>query len=170
DPAPLFTVDEAVPETTELADGQVPEAEEPAADAPQPVAGGLVRSLRPSARPARPQRASSRTALAAVDKAAVNLAVVAAVGGDTDVAPGTRLVQLGAFDTADEAIRVWDSLRGGQLRPVMTDKDRIIQEAESGGQVFYRLRAGGFSDLADARRFCAVLLSENAECIPVLAR
>ena len=46
----------------------------------------------------------------------------------------------------------------------------MIQEAESGGRTFYRLRALGFDDLSDARRFCSVLVAENADCIPVTAR
>jgi len=46
----------------------------------------------------------------------------------------------------------------------------VIQEAKSGGRVFYRLRAVGFDDLNASRRFCAVLVASNAACIPVLAR
>ena len=50
----------------------------------------------------------------------------------------------------------------------MVGKDRVIQEAETGGQPFYRLRAMGFTDLADARRFCAVLVADGTNCIPVV--
>jgi hypothetical protein len=32
------------------------------------------------------------------------------------------------------------------------------------------LRALGFEDLADARRFCSALVAEKAECIPVVTR
>ncbi|MFD1809072.1 SPOR domain-containing protein [Gemmobacter lanyuensis] len=38
------------------------------------------------------------------------------------------------------------------------------------GRTFYRLRAQGFSDEADARRFCAAITAEGAECIPVTLR
>ena len=37
--------------------------------------------------------------------------------------------------------------------------------ATSGGRTFYRLRAMGFEDLSDARRFCSALVAENAECM-----
>ena len=52
----------------------------------------------------------------------------------------------------------------------MEGKRRVIQEASRGGRTFYRLRAMGFEDLSDARRFCAVLLADNADCIPVTTR
>ena len=52
----------------------------------------------------------------------------------------------------------------------MGGKARVIQEAESGGRTFYRLRAMGFDDINDARRFCSVLVAENADCIPVTTR
>ena len=52
----------------------------------------------------------------------------------------------------------------------MDGKDRVIERATSGGRVFYRLRAHGFADLSDARRFCAALVAEQADCIPVTTR
>jgi hypothetical protein len=47
---------------------------------------------------------------------------------------------------------------------------RVVQKATSGGRVFYRLRAMGFADLSDARRFCSALVAEGADCIPVVTR
>jgi SPOR domain len=46
----------------------------------------------------------------------------------------------------------------------------VIQSAESGGRTFYRLRAHGFDGDDDARRFCAVLQAQAADCIPVAQR
>lgn len=83
--------------------------------------------------------------------------------------PGTRLVQLGAYDDAAAARAEWDAL-AGRFAAHMDGKGRVIQAAESGGKTFYRLRVHGFRDEADARRFCAVLVAENATCIPVLLR
>jgi len=45
-----------------------------------------------------------------------------------------------------------------------------VQSAVSGGRTFYSLRAAGFADISDARRFCAALSAEKADCIPVVAR
>jgi hypothetical protein len=96
----------------------------------------------------------------------------ASAGLDVDPASvpvGSRLVQLGAFPTEAEAIAEWDRI-GGAFAEYMDGKRRLIQQAETGGTSFYRLRAVGFADLSDARRFCAVLVAGNASCIPVVAR
>ena len=85
------------------------------------------------------------------------------------VAKGTRLVQLGAFDSAEVAREQWDKLEG-RFSAYLEGKSRIVMRAESGGRIFYRLRAMGFEDLSDARRFCSALVAENADCIPVVTR
>jgi hypothetical protein len=82
---------------------------------------------------------------------------------------GTRLVQLGAFDSPETARAEWDRIMG-QFSAYMQGKSRVVQRAESNGRIFYRLRAHGFADLGDARRFCTVLLAEKAACIPVAVR
>lgn len=86
-----------------------------------------------------------------------------------DVETGARLVQLGAFDDRDAAIKEWDYIvaRHGDL---IGERKRLIQEAESGGRSFYRLRMHGFDDLGDSRRLCAALLARGTPCIPVSAR
>lgn len=134
---------------------EVPEAEE--------VAG--AQAVRPRARPA---------ALTSVPEA-IALAVAAAQSApsddvDADTIPlGTRLAQLGAFDSAEVARAEWDRL-AGRFGDFLDGKQRVIQRAESGGRTFYRLRAMGFADLGDARRFCSALVAERAECIPVVTR
>ena len=90
--------------------------------------------------------------------------------GDLDAATipaGTRLVQLGAFGSPEDARVEWANALAN-FGDYMTGKERVIQKAHTGGRDFYRLRAFGFSDLADARRFCAVLVSDGANCIPVV--
>ena len=99
---------------------------------------------------------------------------VLAPGTATDVDPstlplGTRLVQLGAFNSEDDARVEWTRLATG-YDAFMSDKQIIIQRAENSGRVFYRLRAHGFQDLADARHFCAAIVASDASCIPVLTR
>lgn len=82
---------------------------------------------------------------------------------------GTRLVQLGAFDSPDIARAQWEKMQN-RFGSYLAGKDRIVQTAESGGRTFYRLRAHGFADLSDARRFCSALVAEGADCIPVVTR
>lgn len=131
-----------------------------------PSIPGVTRSLRPLTRPLVNIRdLQQRAAIAAALKSVQSSAPV-----DTDsVNPGTRLVQIGAFDAREEAISEWDKV-ASRFADYMGGKQRLIQEASSGGRQFYRLRVVGFEDLNASRRFCAVLVAENAPCIPVLAR
>ncbi len=90
--------------------------------------------------------------------------------GEVDVsgiASGTRLVQLGAFSSPDVARAEWATTEA-LYSDYFTDKSRVIQEVKSGGREFYRLRVMGFNDLADARRFCAVIVADGTNCIPVI--
>lgn len=82
---------------------------------------------------------------------------------------GTRLVQLGAFDSPEVARDQWQKMQA-RFGDYLSGKDRVIQKAQSGGRTFYRLRAHGFEDLSDARRFCSALVAEGADCIPVVTR
>ncbi len=108
-------------------------------------------------------------------RAAVTQAVAEAIpSGPVDVDPaslpvGTRLAQLGAFDSPEVARAQWDQI-ATRFDSYLNGKSRIVQKATSGGRVFYRLRAMGFEDIADARRFCSALVAQNADCIPVVTR
>ena len=82
---------------------------------------------------------------------------------------GTRLVQLGAFDDETTARAEWDRMAAAH-DDLLEDKRRVIQEAESGGRRFVRLRAAGFEGMADARGFCSAMLARGADCIPVTTR
>jgi hypothetical protein len=137
-----------------LADGDV------LAAAVDPVAGaGVARSVRPLARPA-------RAALAAAEPVAA--ATVSEIEASA-VPIGTRLVQLGAFDT--EAITRAEWLRLQERFPdLIRSKSLVVQPAQSGGRDFFRLRAYGFESEDETRRFCAAMLAENASCIAVTQR
>ncbi len=131
---------------------------------------GVRRSLRPPTRPAR--ATPSGVATNSATESAINAAVKASVG--LDVAPetlskGTRLAQLGAYESSDIARAEWDRL-SGQFGDYMTGKQRVIQKTSSGGRTFYRLRVLGFDDLSDSRQFCAALVAQGADCIPVAVR
>lgn len=150
-----------------------PDAATNAAAAPPPGAipasvPGVNRSPRPLARPAHD-----------LEAAAVEQAVVASLAGPAaaaviDVDPatlpkGTRVVQLGAFDSPELAKAEWEKV-ATRFEPLMEGKKRIVQKATSGGRDFWRLRVQGFDGVEDARRFCAALVAEGANCIPTLAK
>ncbi|MFO1203951.1 MAG: SPOR domain-containing protein [Tabrizicola sp.] len=129
--------------------------EELAEPAPE---GAITVSPRPKVRP------SARTA-APAPKEAVAMAAANEIDPAT-IPVGTRLVQFGTFDTAEEARAEWVRLQG-RFGELMAEKAMVVQPAESGGRTFYRLRAHGFDGEDDARRFCSAFVSENAVCIPV---
>ncbi|WP_299148342.1 SPOR domain-containing protein [uncultured Tateyamaria sp.] len=148
DPARVAAADIPVPTVT--------------APAPTVTGPGPSQSRRPQLRP--------KTAPAVV----VPVAAIAEAQGTQDldattIPTGTRLVQLGAFDSPEIAREQWDKMQG-RFGDYLKGKDRIVQQAQSGGRTFYRLRAHGFADLSDARRFCSALVAEGADCIPVVTR
>lgn len=138
---------------------------------------GLARSLRPQLRPGGVQVAAVSAGVS--EGTSVDAAVVAAIGStsasttrelDAETLPvGTRLVQIGAFDSPETARVEWSRLEG-RFGEFLDGKGRVIQQAQSGGRTFYRLRAEGFVDLADARRFCAAFVAEKVDCIPVVTK
>lgn len=129
------------------------------------VPGGIGKTMRPQARPSglAPPPAATEAALE------TTLASVAQEVDPASIAPGTWLVQLGAFDATDQARSAWDKL-AGPFSELMSGKERVIQTATSGGRSFFRLRAKGFADRSEAQRFCAALVAEGATCIPVAQR
>ncbi|MBR9762618.1 MAG: SPOR domain-containing protein [Rhodobacteraceae bacterium] len=136
----------------------------PAAEAAAPREGAFL-AVRPKLRP--------DTLLASV--AARQVAGPVSVEPQAlDVAPedvpaGTRLAQLGAFASREIAESEWTRFVS-RFGIYLEDKQRVIQRAESGGRIFYRLRVLGFDDISDSRRFCAALVAEGADCIPVSAK
>ncbi len=166
--APVATVTaQAIAMAEELAQGAAPLSDlgiegalsEAMADAPV-VPGGLGKSLVPQRRPA--AIAARAPQVPVISQPAAQLAPEA-------LPTGARVVQFGVFDSAEAADARWNAL-SSNYGELMVGKLRVIQTAESGGRTFYRLRAAGFADEADARRFCSALSAEGTECIPVEIR
>ncbi len=114
--------------------------------------------------------ATPRPLMRPADLQPVSLAAPAVLDGEVDIAriaAGTRLVQLGAFTSPDVARSEWAEIEA-RYSDFFAGKSRVIQEVQSGGREFYRLRVMGFDDLADARRFCAVIVADGTNCIPVI--
>ena len=162
----IATLTEPTPSATDLAVaaaladiGLAPEPQFAARPAVMRIAAPAhvpARTPRPVGRPARLQQ--------------VSLAPDSGADGTVDpvrIPVGTRLVQLGAFGSAEVAEAEWQAAEE-RFGEYMGGKGRVIQETQSGGRTFFRLRAVGFDDLDDARRFCAVLVAEGANCIPVV--
>jgi len=161
------TLDQAalIEATLRLVDGAGPTdpvSATPADDLVLASVAGVSSSLRPVMRP------PTLSAVQTVATPAATLDDVKSIAS-ADIPAGTRLAQLGAFETADIAKQQWLQI-SDRFEEFMAGKSRVIEQAQSGGKVFYRLRAHGFTDLSDARRFCSTLLAAQANCIPVVTR
>ena len=117
----------------------------------------LPTSLRPKIRPMSFRRNDKATG----DQIATN-------EPNSELPMGSAVVQLGAFESENLAKSEWQHFEK-LLGSILISKNMVIQKAESGGKIFYRLRASGFSDISDARQFCTAI-SDKVACIPVVTR
>jgi len=72
-------------------------------------------------------------------------------------------VQLGAFDSSAIASSEWNRLMNKHV--VFGGKQQVIQQHQSNGRTFWRLRVAGFDSLSEARQFCAALKSAGTDCL-----
>lgn len=121
--------------------------------------GSVTRSPRPSVRP---ETAPAPDGLVPAALTAPEIPAAA-------IPAGTQLVQLGAFASESEARVEWADLTA-RLGPYLEGKAPVVQRASSTGRTFYRLRAAGFSDQAEAERHCAALVADGVDCVPVTVR
>ncbi|MFN0114404.1 MAG: SPOR domain-containing protein [Paracoccaceae bacterium] len=150
-----------------------------------PLEGAVALSARPQPRPGS-EAASARSDSAPGDDLAglADEAVLVAAISDAEaalapdptidldpanLASGTRLVQIGTYDSVEAARAGWEEVVAA-FGPVMVGKRRVIEPAGGTGGTFFRLRAEGFADVAEARRFCAVVKGRVSTCVPALVR
>ena len=145
-------------------------SEEPLAATEAPVTA--IAATRPAPRPARiaarAQAAPAAAAAAPTERPAIEDAVAEAVAEEAPepvrVASGSPVVQLGAFDSGAIADKEWGRI-SGRFSSLFSGKAQVVQTTTKNGRTFYRLRVAGFESRDDARRFCAALLAEGADCI-----
>jgi hypothetical protein len=78
-------------------------------------------------------------------------------------APSVTSVQLAAFDSAERAEQDWGRL--AEKMPDLLGKRRPeVERADLHGRPVYRLRTGGFANLAQATEFCAKVRAHGADC------
>ncbi len=80
--------------------------------------------------------------------------------------PGAALIQLGAYNSLEDAGDVWDAYQT-EHDDLLASTERYIEPIESGGRLLYRLRAAGFDDLDQTRALCAALDARGVDCISV---
>ena len=82
---------------------------------------------------------------------------------------GTRMIQIGAFDSASVAEQQW--VRFASLHSdLLGSKSHYIQRTNNSGRVFYRLRVAGYESKEDTRAACSALSARGLPCIFVTLR
>lgn len=84
----------------------------------------------------------------------------------TSVQAGTRLVQLGAFDSEEITRSAWSALVA-KNPDLLSSKSLYVERTTSNARVFYRLRVAGFQSAEDTRQMCEALRTRGVACIPV---
>jgi hypothetical protein len=164
-----------IPEGTSEPLSAEPESVDAAVEA---VAEPVVTDLRPRGRPANLARATAPVQTAAVPAAQAPAAAapapasapapqVAAVPREvTGLRTGTRLIQLGAFDSEVLTRQVWDQL-ARQHADLLGGKSLFVERATANARVFYRLRVAGFENTDQTLSMCEALRARGVDCIPV---
>jgi hypothetical protein len=80
--------------------------------------------------------------------------------------PGTRMVQLGAYDSEQLTRAAWSRLVAANP-DLLSSKNLYVERSTSNARVFYRLRVAGFENTEETRVMCESLRARGIDCIPV---
>ncbi len=138
--------------------GMAPATEVPAAQA-------LRAQMPPQAsapQPAAPQPAPALPA-ASPSVAAAPSPVLPAPAPPAHPAAAGTLVQLAAVESEDAAQTEWQRL-AKRMPDLLGERRPVVQRAERDGRAVWRVRTGGFTDVAEATAFCARVRAKGAAC------
>ncbi|MFN3275309.1 MAG: SPOR domain-containing protein [Paracoccus sp. (in: a-proteobacteria)] len=132
--------------------------------------GLLVTSARPAPRPRVTRVAAAAPAAAPTPAPAqVQAQATPAPPPPAPVAASSAsgpVVQVGAFDSNAIAQGEWTRL-AGRHSSLFSGKAPVIQQHQSNGRTFWRLRVAGFGALSEARQFCSALQSSGTDCLAI---
>lgn len=129
----------------------------PAPEAPAPQA---LRAQQEPPKPTAPAVAAAQPApvpAPVAPPAAVKPAAVA------PTLSGKAVVQLGSLESEELARTEWERL-SKKLPDLLGSRKVSIVRADRDGKTFWRLRTGGFSDIAAATAFCAEVRAKGVGC------
>lgn len=75
----------------------------------------------------------------------------------------TPLVQLAAVDSEGAAQSEWQRL-AKRMPDLLGDHRPVVERADRDGRAVWRVRTGGFTDIAEATAFCARVRAKGAAC------
>jgi hypothetical protein len=114
--------------------------------------------------PAKP--APAKAAAAPAPQPAAAPASAPAAQEVSGLGSGTRLVQLGAYDSEAITRQAWSKLVAANS-DLLGSKRLYVERATSNARVFYRLRVAGFENTEQTRVMCESLKARGIDCIPV---
>ena len=142
----------------------------PAAENPAPQALRAQNSMQPHA-PAPPPAAAGPVEEAAPSSLAPNLPATVAQRSAAP-AQATRpvaapavgpVVQLAAVGSEQVGQSEWQRL-AKRMPDLLNDRRLLLQRADHDGRAVWRVRTGGFADIAEATSFCARVRSKGGAC------
>jgi len=141
------------------------------------LATALAEAAAPAAQTTRVQTTPAQTATTRVastnnTNTATAPAAAPVMASDLSTIPlpvGTRMIQLGAFDSAQTAQTEWARF-SQQHSDLLGSKRSYIQRIDNSGRVFYRLRVAGYDNLSQTRAACAALSARGLPCITATLR
>jgi hypothetical protein len=132
----------------------------PAAAPPAQKVSLTPAELAPKAMPAMPLPPKPATAAGKYATAAARTPVPAA--GLTPAVGGAQ-VQLAALPTEAAALTEWHRL-AKRMPDLLSNRRPVVLKTEREGKIFFRLRTGGFADIAQATVFCEHVRSKGGGC------
>lgn len=134
----------------------------PASEAPAPLA------LRAQMQPPAPQPAASATAPEPQPNADAPVAAAsgprpAPASANPRRGTGSVMIQLAAVDNEPAVQSEWQRL-ARRMPELLGDRRLAVQRAEHDGHTVWRLRTGGFADIAEATGFCTKVKAKGAAC------
>ena len=137
----------------------------PPAPAPANVTGPEAARAAPDpARAGHPAaRAPAALAPAAVAAMPASPPATPAPAASAPVSGAGPMVQLAAVDNEPAAQAEWQRL-AKRMPDVLGGRRPVVQRAEHDGHAVWRVRTGGFADIADATGFCARVRAKGGAC------
>lgn len=138
----------------------------PATEVPAPQALRAQLAPPPSATPAQPTPSAPPAAVAPAPAPApvARPPVPASAAAPRPAQAGNAtLVQLAALDTESAAKDEWQRL-AKRMPELLGERRVVVQKAERDGKAVWRVRTGGFSDIADATEFCTRVRAKGGNC------
>ncbi len=158
------------PEAPAIAALNAPAPAPAPAPLPAPSASQIAEATAPAAlSPVPAPVATPAPAIASKPPAPVAAPVIASVpavlahSAPAGSKPGAALVQLAAVGSEEAAMSEWQRL-ARRYPDLLATRHPSVSRTEHNGKTYWRLRTGGFADIASATSFCGLVKQRGANC------